>query len=165
MDPILKQLQTSYQFLLDTMFDLFKNQQLEGFGFKINEFSVFASFLVTSYFLGENKEKSPPPALAEFHKAIVVAIVDRIMAESPKELDQEEIDKLTGSIQEIMTGRYGEYSSTLRAEADRGEGIGLDLLVASFLSHGLAQPLDEHDSIRHKLSSCLQRFLTSGKAT
>ncbi len=160
MDSSLKDLQDSYQSVLDALVDFFSKRQMTEFGFKINEFSVFASFLATSAFLRKNNSGAAVPALEEFHKAIIVSIVDRIVADSHPGLERKQIDELTPSIRKIMMDRYGEYSQTLRAEAGRSANIGkFSLLVDAFLGHGLAQPLDQHQGAGLELGRCLQRVM------
>ncbi len=160
MDNELKQLRHNYQLILDNLADSFNQRDMDSFGFKINEFSVFSSFLVAAAFLGKNNQQKVSPALEEFHKSIIVSIVDRITADSADEPDREQIDKLTTSVQEIMTSRYAEYSGILRAETKRHDALSpFSLLVDSFLSHGLDQPLDTHEDIRLELANSLRAIM------
>jgi hypothetical protein len=152
----LERFQADYQSILAALADFFEKRKMTEYGFKINEFSVFASFLVTSAFLRKNDVQVTSPALEEFHKSIIILIVDRIIADSDREFPQDEIDKLTVSIQEIMMSRYGEYAGIIRAASDLSDkAASFVLLIDAFLSHGLAQPPDGHDSIRLELGRCL----------
>ena len=162
----LERLQADYQLILDALADFFKKRKMTEYGFKINEFSVFASFLVTSAFLRKNDSQDNAPALEEFHKSIIVSIVDRIIADSGREFTQDEIDGLTASIQEIMMSRYGEYAGILRdGSGTTGQAASFVLLVDAFLSHGLAQPADQHDNLRLELGHCLLEAISKPRTS
>lgn len=162
MNKDLEQLHADYRHILHRLVDFFDDSANAVHGFKINEFLVFSAFLATFFYLRKNDANKAEKILEDFHKSIIVVIVDRIVEEANEHFDQERIDALTETIKKVLMERYSEYFREAAA-GHQGESVlsSLSLLVDSFLNHGLAQPLDGHDPARANLSACLEECLAS----
>ena len=158
---ILQKLHENFRFSQDRLIDFFNTPDLGIHGFKINEFVVFSSFLVTFAYLTQNKSEKIGGILENFHKSIIVSIVDRIVEEAGDTLKQNRIDELTETIKKVLMERYKEYFREIAAGRDNHAPIkSLPLLVDSFLGHGLAQPVDEPVLVRANLTACVEGIIT-----
>ncbi|MEA3546690.1 MAG: hypothetical protein U9R66_03425 [Thermodesulfobacteriota bacterium] len=158
---ILQKLHKNFRFSQDRLIDFFNTPDLDIHGFKINEFVVFSSFLVTFAYLRQNKSEKIGEILENFHKSIIISIVDRIVEEAGDTLDQNRIDELTETIKKVLMERYKEYFREIAAGSENHATIkSLPLLVDSFLGHGLAQPVDEPVLVRANLTACIEEIIT-----
>lgn len=157
----LQKLHENFRFTQDRLIEFFNTPDLGIHGFKINEFVVFSSFLVTFSFLRKNDAEKLGGILENFHKSIIVSIVDRIVEEADDTLKQNRIDELTETIKKVLMERYKEYFREIAAGRENHATIkSLPLLVDSFLGHGLAQPVDEPVLVRANLTACIERIIT-----
>jgi len=158
---ILQKLYENFRFSQDRLIDFFNTPDLGIHGFKINEFVVFSSFLVTFAYLSQNKSEKIGGILENFHKSIIVSIVDRIIEEADDTLDQNRIDELTETIKKVLMERYKEYFREIAAGREKHATTkSLPLLVDSFLGHGLAQPVDEPVLVRANLTVSIEEIIT-----
>ena len=157
----MQKLHENFRFTQDRLIEFFNTPDLDIHGFKINEFVVFSSFLVTFSFLRKNDAEKIGGILENFHKSIIVSIVDRIVEEASDTLDQDRIDELTETIKKVLMERYKEYFREIAAGRENHATIkSLPLLVDSFLGHGLAQPVDEPVLVRANLTTCIEEIIT-----
>ena len=160
-DHTLQKLHEKFRSGLDLLIDFFNTPDLGIHGFKINEFVVFSSFLVTFSYLSQNKSENVGGILENFHKSIIVSIVDRIVEEADNTLDQDRIDELTETIKKVLMERYREYFREISAGREEHAATkSLPLLADCFLAHGLAQPVDDQALVRANLTVCIEQIIS-----
>ncbi len=157
----MQKLHENFRFTQDRLIDFFNTPDLGIHGFKINEFVVFSSFLVTFAYLQKHDSEKIGGIMENFHKSIIVSIVDRIVEEADDTLEQNRINELTETIKKVLMERYKEYFREIAAGHENHATIkSLPLLVDSFLAHGLAQPVDEPVLVRANLTACIEEIIT-----
>ncbi|MFZ5770661.1 MAG: hypothetical protein ACOY4W_04470 [Thermodesulfobacteriota bacterium] len=147
-----------YRVSAEYLTDFLKRGNVDEYAIRANEFDVFCAFWVTaSYLRGTSR---PSKAVVEdFNRAIVVSIVDRIIASQPHELADERIGSLSQTITGVFVERFSRYREFLQADLGQQEPGGIRFfpcLVEGFLGNVLDRPVPEHSPIRQLLDATLE---------
>ncbi len=129
-----KQLQSAQGHIAERLTTFFNSEDFHHYKFVLNEFDIFTLFLTSAAWLrvGQGDEKYHA-ALIEFHKAHLVAMVDRIIAAQVDEVDDDKADTLMDMVQNIAETRLREYFSLMQKSTNKDAHLFFTELTDSFL--------------------------------
>jgi hypothetical protein len=142
--------------------DFLQGGNFDRFGIRANEFDVFCAFWTTACYL----RSTGAPAKREienFTRAVVAAIVDRIIAASPEQLSKERISTLSQTVTEVLVQRFTGYRDFFQADLQQqGNGTSrlFPRLVEGFLGSVLAGEVPANDPVRQLFGEKLAEMLT-----
>lgn len=147
--------------------DFFKAGGFDGFSIKPNEFEVFCAFWVTASSLLHGGEAVDRDGVENFNRSVIVILLDRIMADRSRALNEDEIAALNDTVTDVFMERYTAYHGLFQAdlsEREEGRGVRFPRLVEGFLNNVLDKPLPpDHSGARQLLAATLDELLTKSQ--
>lgn len=153
-----------YRLTNERLADFFKAGGFDGFSIKANEFEVFCAFWVTASSLLHGGGTVDREEIENFNRSIIVILLDRIMADRSRALNEEEIATLNDTVTNVFMERFTAYHGLFQAdlaEREKGRGGRFPRLVEGFLNNVLDKPLPpDHSGSRQLLAATLDELLT-----
>lgn len=141
-DPNFEPLIAAHDFASSRLIYFFNNDEFSDASFVLNEFEVFAIFLVTISFIQDNEDVELSAKLLEqFHQTIVERIVGRIVENQPSEVSEEQEEVLEAKILAIFQERLRLYFNVFKKQDDQGERVFVSL-ADTFMEHALQSQTD-----------------------
>ena len=127
----------SHDFVSSRLIFFFNNEAFAEASFVVNEFEVFAIFLVTIAFIQDNEQVSESAQLLEqFHKTIVERIVSRIIEAQYDDVSEEQKEALYEKILAIFQERLRLYFNMFQQEKDHDQDAFLAISEV-FIDHAI----------------------------
>jgi len=128
------QLQQAQEHIANRLTSFFNREEFQHFRFVLSEFDLFTLFLASAAWLrsGEDDE-AQQTALIEFHKAHLVAMVDRILDAQVQEVNDEQAETMTEMVQNIHETRLRDYFALMQQTAKQDSHHFLTALTDAFL--------------------------------
>lgn len=121
-DKAFSSLQLAHGHIVQRLADFFNRDDFQHYRFVVNEFDLFTLFILSSAWLrvaGEGEDNHAP--LMEFHKAQLVVMVDRMLANEVAEVEESRADALMDMVQNIASERLRDYFQLMQ-QASQVEG-------------------------------------------
>lgn len=145
-EPNFEPLIAAHDFVSSRLIYFFNNDEFHEAGFVMNEFELYALFIVTIALIQDNQNPEESAAMLEqFHHTIVETIVERIVDAQPDEVSEEQHDALEEKILAIFQERLRLYFETFQKQKDNDVQAFLPL-SATFMEHGV-QNVDDPDVV------------------
>jgi hypothetical protein len=160
-EAILEKLFALYRVSSEYLTDFLKRGSIDEYAIRANEFDVFCAFWVTACYL-RSINKPHPGEVENFNRAIIVTVVDRIVASHSHPFDEEQIDSLSTTITNVFVARFSRYRESFHSDLVRKETGAMrrfPRLSEDFFTNILDKPVPEQSSIRQLLDSTLEDML------
>ena len=136
-DTTFEPLIAAHDFVSSRLIYFFNNDEFHEVSFVMNEFEVFAIFIVTIAFIQDNEEvEESATLLEEFHKNIVARIVARIAHAQPDTVSKEQEEALEEKILAIFQERLRLYFNLFKEQESKKQDIFLPL-SETFIDNGI----------------------------
>jgi hypothetical protein len=145
-EPNFEPLIAAHDFVSSRLIYFFNNDEFTEAGFVMNEFELYALFIVTIALIQDNPNPDESVAMLEqFHHTIVEKIVVRIEDTQPDEVSEEQHDALEEKILAIFQERLRLYFQTFQKQKANDVQAFLPL-SAILMEHGV-QNIDDPDVV------------------
>ncbi len=130
-------LTAAHDFVSSRLIFFFNNDEFAEATFVVNEFEVFAIFLVTIAFIQDNEKVEESAMLLEqFHESIVERIVARIVESQADEVSEEQEEALEEKILAIFQERLKLYFNVFQQQEEKG-GDMFATISDTFINHAI----------------------------
>ena len=143
-DNTFQPLIAAHDFVSSRLIYFFNNDEFEDASFVMNEFEVFAIFMVTIAFIQDNTDVEQSAELLEqFHENVVERIVSRIAKTQQDEVSEEQEEALYEKILAIFQERLRLYFNEFKRQEEQQQDA-FESLALTFIDNAIQETSADH---------------------